>query len=359
MGDLISVISIVIVGIAVIAFIIIMAKKRLDAISDESFSVDMDMQTDEALSEVSAGKKGDPVDVLFESPHYDEYETLFNYIWSACHGRDDSQYKIDLLLQSLDMGRVLGTDGVFYVMESIKKDLPYFCETEHEFEMFFKSPAPVLQGSVRGVLDMISFYLFTEKNPPKQEYWKQLLLKMAQDGNFEAQAALCTNFAKHAFSEQELAVFKEMYEPALMRLAEEGNGEAQLAVGEFLMRKPPEKIAWLTKAAEQGLSDAWYQLGLTYESMIDTDDDGQFRRNCLSDDEVHQLMVKKAEYFLKGAHANNGIMAAWCQYKVGDYYEEGRLLPKDLQKAAYWLRRAIENGEDAEGSLEYVLRQMV
>lgn len=358
MGDLIYVISVIVVGIAVIAFIIIMAKKRLDAISAETFSVDMDMQTDEALSAVSAGKEGNSADVLFESPHYDKYETLFNYIWSACHGRDGSQYKIDLLLQSLDMGHTLEVDG-FYVQESIEKDLPYFCETEHEIEMFFKSPAPVLRGSIKGILDMIYFYIFTEKNPSKQEYWQQSLLDMAQDGNFEAQAALCSGYVKHAFSEQELAAFKEMYEPNLMRLAEEGNGEAQLAVGEFLMQKPPQKIAWLTKAAQQGLSDAWYQLGLTYESMININDDGHFCWDRLSDDEVHQLMVKKAECFLNGAKENNGIMAAWCQCNVGDYYEEGRLLPKDLQKAAYWLRQAIENGEDAEGTLEYVMRQMV
>lgn len=358
MGDLIYVVSVIAVGIAVIAFIIFMAKKRLDAISAETFSADVDMQADEASSGASAGKKGDPADVLFESPHYDRYETLFNYIWSACHGRDGSQYKIDLLLQSLDMGHTLEADG-FYVTQSIEKDLPYFCETEHEFEMFFKSPAPVLRGSVKGILDMISFYLYTEENPSKQEYWQQSLLKMAHDGNFEAQAALCTNFVKRAFSEQELAAFREMYEPDLMRLAEEGNGEAQLAVGEFLMREPPQKITWLSKATEQGLSDAWYQLGMVYESMINTDDSGQFRMDRLSDDEVRQLMVKKAECFLNGANVNNGMMVAWCQYKVGDYYAEGDLLPKDLQKAAYWLRQAIENGEDAEGSLEYVLRQVV
>lgn len=93
--------------------------------------------------------------------------------------------------------------------------------------------------------------------------------------------------------------------------------------------------------------------------MININDDGHFCWDRLSDDEVHQLMVKKAECFLNGAKENNGIMAAWCQCKVGDYYEEGRLLPKDLQKAAYWLRQAIENGEDAEGTLEYVMRQMV
>lgn len=358
MEGLTYIIGIIVVAVAVVAFIIAMAKKRLDKISAGTSSVDMDVQPDEASGEIHTGKGDNPADVLFDSPHYDRYEPLFNYIWSACHGRDGSQYKIDLLLQSLDMGRVLEIDG-FYVQQSIEKDLPYFCETEREFEMFYKSQTPVLRGSIKGILDMISFYLYTEKNLSKQEYWQRRLLELAQNGGLEAQAALCSNFLRNVFSEQELAAFKEMYEPNLMRLAEEGNGEAQLAVGEFLMREPPQKIVWLSKAAEQGLSDAWYQLGITYESMINTDDAGQFRLDRLSDDEVHQLMVKKAECFLNGANANNGIMAAWCQYKVGDYYAEGDLLPKDFQKAAYWLRQAIENGEDAKESLEYVLRQMV
>lgn len=358
MGDLIYIICVVVVAVAVIAFIIIMGKRRYDNISAETFSVDMDMQTDEVSGEIPAGEGGDSADVLFDSPHYDRYESLFNYIWTSCHGRDEPQYKFDWLLQSLDAGRELEIDG-FYVIESIQKGLPYFCETEHEFEKFFKSEAPILRGSVRGILDMISFYLYREKHSAKREYWQQHLLGLAQSGNYEAQAALCTNYVRYAFSEQELMAFKETYEQNLIQFAETGNCEAQLAVGEFLMQKPPQKIIWLTKAAQQGSSDAWFQLGLTYESMINIDDDGQFKPNRLSDDEVRQLMVQKAECFLNGANANNGIMAAWCQYKVGDFFAEGDLLPKDLQKAAYWLRQAIENGEDAQDSLDYVLRQMM
>ena len=69
-------------------------------------------------------------------------------------------------------------------------------------------------------------------------------------------------------------------------------------------------------------------------------------------------MVKKAEWFLTGAQADKGVRAAWCQYKVGSYYAEGDLLSKDLEKAAYWLRRAIENGEDAQDLLDHALEQM-
>lgn len=357
MGDLMYVIGVIVITAAVITVIIVIGKKRLDKISAETFLEDMETPTEEVLDETSDGGKADPADALFDSPYYDRYESLFNYIWSICHGKDGIQRKIDWVLQSLDMGRMLESDG-YYVQKSIEKDLPYFCETEREFEMFFSGEAPILRGSVRGILDMISFYRFTEEHPSKQEYWRHQLLELAQNGGYEAQAALCANIVKPFFSENELMTFKEIYEPNIMRLAEAGNGEAQLAVGEFLMYEPPKKVTWLLKAAGQGLSDAWYQLGLTYESMINIDDDGQFKPNRLSEDEVRQLMVKKAECFLNGANADNGVMAAWCQYKVGNYYTEGDLLSRDFEKAAYWLRRAIENGEDAQDSLDYVLRQM-
>jgi len=351
------ILSVIAIWVPVVAVIIVIAKKHLDSISAEGSPEDMDIQEDEASGETPAGEGCDPADALLDSPYYDRYESLFNYIWAIYHGRGEPQYKFAWLLQSLDMGRELEADG-FYVRESVEKDLPYFCETEHEFEMFFKGETPVLRGSVKGILEMISFYLYTEKHPSKLEYWQQRLLELAQNGGLEAQAALCTNSVRHAFSEQELVAFKETYETNLMQLAEAGNRDAQLAVGEFLMQKPSQKVAWLTKAAQQGSSDAWFQLGSTYESMINIDDDGQFKPNRLSDDEVHQLMVKKAECFLNAANANNGIMAAWCQYKVGDYYAEGEFLPKDLQKAAYWLRQAIEHGEDAQSSLDCVLGQI-
>ena len=293
--------------------------------------------------------------VLLASPYYAKYDNLFQFI---IHSGKQEQYKIDLLLESLKMGRDLELDG-YYVKASIQKNLPYFCETEQEFDMFFKSEKPVLRGSVDGILEMISFYLYSEKHPSKQKYWQQHLLDIAQNGNLEAQAALCTNLVRSIFSEQELATFKKAYETNLMQLAEAGNGMAQLAVGEFLASRPPFKIEWLTKAAQQGLSDAWYQLGRAYSSMINITEDGQFKPNRLSEDEVHQLMVKESECFLCGARANNGIMAAWCQYKTGDRYTEGRLLPKDLTQAAYWLQEALKNGEEmARGHLEYVEKLM-
>ena len=236
-----------------------------------------------------------------------------------------------------------------------EKNLPYPCETEEEYEKFFDGSKPVLRGSVHGIVELLSFYMFREKNPGKKEYWKQRLSKMAENRDVEAQAVLCSNYVKHAFSEEELSSFKEKYEANLWLLAESGDAAAQLAVGDFLTRQPICKIEWLTKAAQQGLSDAWYQLGLAYESMINFDENGQFRSNRLSEDEVTDLMRKKVECFLKGAELSNGIMAAWCQYRIGGYYADGDLVPRDFGQAAYWYQKALENGEEsAKSSLEYV-----
>lgn len=148
MGDLMYVIGVIVITVAVITVIIVMGKKQLDKISSETFQEGMEIRAEDVLGETSDGEKTDPADALFGSPYYDRYEPLFNYIWSTCHGRNGSQNKIDWLLQSLDMGRILESDG-HYVRESIEKDLPYFCETEQEFEMFFRGEAPILRGSVK------------------------------------------------------------------------------------------------------------------------------------------------------------------------------------------------------------------
>lgn len=291
---------------------------------------------------------------LINSPHYEKYESVFNLILG---NGNQPQYKIDWLLQSLDMGRSLEADG-FYVMASMEKNLPYFCETEHEFEKFFVDTKPVLKGSVDGMLDLGFFYVMsTSLHPAKQQYWQQRLRDMAEAGNAEAQGALCGNFAKRVFSEDEVEAFKGKYEANLLQLAEAGHAFAQLAVGKYLAPyRSDEQLKWLIKAAEQGLSDAWYEVGQSYEYRINFDENSNFRRTRLPDEEVQNLMNQAAECYCKGAQANNGVLAAWCQYRVGRYFLEGdSILVQNLDQAKLWFQTALENGEEfARSQLEYI-----
>lgn len=344
---------------AAIVYLLVKVIKSSSIVSGQSTRQgDQPTQPVQVKNQQASNIKGNPVDEFASNPHYaqakrllDEYDPL---------GRQP-KYKIELLLQSMDAGLKVDFDDfddtLYYLGQSINKNLPYFCESEYEFNKFFDGSKPVLRGSIQGIVDLMGSYIYgpERKHPGKAEYWKRRLRELADSGNLEAQAVLCTNRVKHAFSERELLSFKEKFEADLRLLAESGDAGAQLAVGEFLTQQPPQKIEWLTKAAQQGLSDAWCELGLAYESMINIDDDGQFHTGRLSETEVRRLMEKKAECFLKGAEANNGIMAAWCQYKSGDYYADGDLFPRDFAQAAYWYQKALENGEEsARSALEYV-----
>lgn len=57
-------------------------------------------------------------------------------------------------------------------------------------------------------------------------------------------------------------------------------------------------------------------------------------------------------YLLKGAQLNH-VMS---QVNVGNYYSSGKGVTRDLNKAAYWYKRAYQNG-DSDGALNLAIDQ--
>lgn len=284
-----------------------------------------------------------PADALINSPYYQKYKQVFDLIW---YDGKQPKYKIDWLLESLDMGRELESQGN-YLLDSMNANLPYFCETELEYLLFFDEGKPILIGFVDGIMDMISRYTYTDIHPSKQKYWKQTLLEMAIAGNLEAQGALCKIPPDDkAFSDQERSDFKAKYEVALQKLAEEGNPYAQLAVGKYLAPYASEEtIDWFTKAANQGLGDAWYYLGNAYGRTINVDRAGKFRETPLQGEEEKKWSNLRDECWFRAANSDNGIMVGYCQWWTGTNYEDGdSIFPKDLEKAKFWYQKASENG---------------
>lgn len=338
--------EILLIIIVVLVFYFLVIRPRKNHATTASYQAPASVQQPQTANQPTPGINRCPADALINSPYYSKYKTVFDLVW---YDGKQPKYKIDWLIQSLDMGRELENSG-YYVIESIKNGLPYFCETEYEFDRFFDSDKPVTLGSIDGMMDICFFYHEANKDhshPAKRQYWQQRLRELALSGNLEAQGALCSNFAKTVFSEDEVARFKEKYESSLFSLAESGNAYAQLAVGEFLSPyRSQERIEWLIKAANQGLSNAWFQLSKSYQAIVSLDDNGNIRKEPLPEQEKARIDEKIAECFYRGAEANNGAMAARCQYMVGSYYEDGdSIFPKDINKAKHWYQKALENGE--------------
>lgn len=227
------------------------------------------------------------------------------------------------------------------------KAFPYFCETEIEYMQFEKRESPVLKGYTDGMLDLAAFYTTKGKgecpHPYKAKYWKKKLKKSAAKGNLEAQGILCSRRAKFAFKESEIEQFRADYEHKLWQLAGEGNPYAQLSVGKYLTPYlSQESFDYLNRAAEQGLTDAWYSLGKQYYYFPEK----SRRENLLLSKEDEVNYRKKAEdCYYKGAVADKGIMATWCQIRAGENFEDGEYGERDYLKARFWYEKALENGD--------------
>ena len=104
--------------------------------------------------------------------------------------------------------------------------------------------------------------------------------------------------------------------------------EAQLALGQLYSsgsvtedsRNNKLAIHWMTKAANQGLVDASFLLGISYQLM-----QGEDR--------------KQAVYWTKKAFEQGNDDAA---HILGIMYEEGSVVDRDYKKAVYWYRKCIE-----------------
>lgn len=293
-----------------------------------------------------------PADKLINSPYYFQYKRVFDLVWDD---KKQPQYKIDWLLWSLEKGRELENEGS-YILRSIEKKLPYFCEREIEYLNFVDREKPVMKGSVEGMVDLAALYGFHDNqwyHPYKRKYWKKQLKKLAEEGNLEAQGILCSPRARYAFKEHEIEEFKAKYEQNLMQLAKEGNPYAQLAVGKFLFPfLSQESIDYLNKAAKQKLSDACYTLGKMYEIYILTSN------KPISEIELQNYKDKAREYYFYGAAANNGIMATWCQIRTGEDFEDGCFGQRDYGQAMRWYKQALENGDETASHKIYGLEKL-
>lgn len=116
-------------------------------------------------------------------------------------------------------------------------------------------------------------------------------------------------------------------------LAGQGDVEAQYTLGSFYelggisIQNPHEAIKWYTLAAEQGHSQAQYDLGLIYSSA-------RINSVPLNHKEAFKWYMLAAE----NGHAE-------AQAMIGLYYTSEELVPINYTESAKWLRLAAEQGD--------------
>ena len=103
--------------------------------------------------------------------------------------------------------------------------------------------------------------------------------------------------------------------------------EVQFRLGVYFYSKKDyqEAVKWYRKAAEQGLAEAQYNLGLCYEGG----------------DGVKKDYQEAVKWWRKAAE--QGLAEA--QYNLGLCYYNGNGVEKDYQEAVKWWRKAAEQGD--------------
>lgn len=113
----------------------------------------------------------------------------------------------------------------------------------------------------------------------------------------------------------------------------QGNAEQQYLLGSLYLEedlcvgKNQEKaVEWISKAANQGLLSAQYDMGLYYLNGLG----------------VQKNASTAAIWFLKCAESGE----VRCQREIGELYKEGQGVPKNTKQAAHWLEKAaLQNDE--------------
>ena len=154
----------------------------------------------------------------------------------------------------------------------------------------------------------------------------EIFMPLAEAGNVDAQGAIAGMYSEGRGVEQNFDRAIEWYRLA----AEQGHPIAQNNLGLMLSENNREEaIKWLTAAAQQNLPFAQLALGDRLSEYLKQSEDTQ--RTSRNDAEALK--------WYKAAAAQNYHMAC---HRLGEIYEEGKIVPKDEAEAVKWYLKAAE-----------------
>jgi len=171
------------------------------------------------------------------------------------------------------------------------------------------------------------------------------LLKKATSGDASAQFALAKAYETGIGVRQNLEQSAIWYRKA----AEQGNAKAQNSLGVLywlgtgVAKDKKEAVQWYRKAARQGDSTAMFNLGAAYYNGegVGVNDTLAYAWFLLSSD-AGNTSGQDAANRSRGEHGPGAYNDA-C-FTIGEFYEKGDDLPKNVNLAASWYRKAAEGG---------------
>ena len=270
------------------------------------------------------------------------------------------RYAMDWLAESIQKGVEIEYPAISF---SVEKGLPYLCETEEETWLFDKEENP-LQNSTEGIYSALLKYTYgSTANENKKNYWINRLLSLANNGDMMARGLLCWRCGiisvdgnyDGVISRDKWEELKSAYEESIIKACHSGDPYSQLSSAKYNRDiSEDEKEKLYLSSIEKGLSDACYY----YAKFLDQK---RFVANGMTvnippygTDEWQEYMRVELSLYKKGAEFNNGILAGYCQFRLGDMYANGDGgVFKDAATAQMWFQKAYNNGyENARSYLD-------
>ena len=304
--------------------------------------------------EISKESSDERIDLLNSVAYGPSYDCVKQYNevmarWLAM--KNVPKFALDWLADSIKKGVNVEHLAVSF---SVENGLPYLCDTEEETWLFESEENP-LQDSTEGIYRVLLKYKYgSAPNENKINYWLNHLLSLANGGNMMAQGLICwkcgvirSDGKYDGVIPQNLwKELKSKYEDGIVRSCKSGDLYAQLAVAKYNRDiSDKEKEELYLSAIDKGLSDACYY----YAKFLDQK---RFVANGMTVDiptygtaEWQEYMYDELSLYEKGAILNKGVLAGYCQYRLGDMYAKGdggKL--KDPITAQMWFKKAYANG---------------
>lgn len=246
---------------------------------------------------------------------------------------------------------------------SVEKNWPYPVATEAEANHIQRLDKQALRNHAIDIVELLFFYvnglcedvndgdITIYNDMDKAMYWKDRLVRGAENGNRSFQAALVSDNSLCSqggwMTDDERKSFCNQYKEKLINDAKNEDPYTMYAVAEFCLGDAKYESDYRSvlaeKAMNKGVGDAAFLCRNIYESR------------CYKIGETCEFS-KTLRLLKKGADCDNGAMLGLMQDWVADAYREGEDdFPKDVEMAEYYYRLAISNGyEMAENSLRFM-----